>query len=134
MDEKTIEQLEGVAALDRRHHDTTNETGRRCNRISWQNWVIIGITAVNLIFGAALWFDRTSTEMAEIEKLKAQNAALLAAMPQESRDALQRLGDYVRQHGAEEWRKASTRLWSVREEGKEVYTSGKSKRRHGDDG
>ena len=51
MDKQTIEQLEGVAALDRRHHDTTNATRRRCCQISWQNWVIIGLLVFSTIGG-----------------------------------------------------------------------------------
>jgi len=57
MDKQTIEQLEGVAALDRRHH----EDGERCLCLLW---VVLAV----LISGTAvsLWADSTADDLRQI--------------------------------------------------------------------
>lgn len=67
MDKQTISQLEGVAALDRRHHDTTKATGRRCCQISWQNWIIIGLLVFSTIGGG-----KGLRLSAEVDQLRSQ--------------------------------------------------------------
>jgi hypothetical protein len=68
MDEKTIEQLEGVAALDRRHH----EVGHKCLCLLW---VVLAV----LISGAAvgLWDSMTR---ADLRQVIAEQQATISAM------------------------------------------------------
>ena len=68
MDNQTIEQLEGVAALDRCHH----EEGHKCLCLLW---VVLAVIITSLAVG--LW-DRSTR--ADLRQIIAEQQATISAM------------------------------------------------------
>jgi|TARA_R110002020_G_scaffold241992_2_gene455283 hypothetical protein len=46
-----LTHIEGVAALEHQHHDTTNEIKQQCVFINWQGWLNIILIATVLFCG-----------------------------------------------------------------------------------